>query len=441
MAVRRTLRMNTVEMNMKLWKRTLAIGVIIALASQLYWNVFVNNFRISTSVILLPVLIMTVGSQVHTRTICFVTACTIYIFRLVILLFQGMPLETGLIQVLPGALFYICYGLIFKLQIKNKHIVQMERLIVAVFFCDFCSNVLEVSLQEYLQQRMLPELSVIKYLLMIAAVRTLFAAVALIGEKQYRVLLKNAEHENRYQRLFLMTTGLKNEIYLMHKNTEEIERVMSNAYRLYEKTLTMEELPKEMQQMALEIARDVHEIKKDYIRIIQGIEEEIDEEYDEEKMNFQDLLQILEASTYHMLAEKRLDVRLVYDCQDNFITKEHYILMAVLKNLVNNAIEAIETKEKSGTVCIAERKEGNDYIFEITDDGPGISERQLSNIFKMGYSTKFDEKTGNIYRGVGLVGVKNAVEEQFKGKIDVESETGKGTKFRIMIPAEMLEES
>ena len=43
---------------------------------------------------------------------------------------------------------------------------------------------------------MLPELSVIKYLLMIAAVRTLFAAVALIGEKQYRVLLKNAEHEN-----------------------------------------------------------------------------------------------------------------------------------------------------------------------------------------------------------------------------------------------------
>ena len=219
---------------------------------------------------------------------------------------------------------------------------------------------------------------------MIAVVRTLFAAVALIGEKQYRVLLKNAEHENRYQRLFLMTTGLKNEIYLMHKNTEEIERVMTNAYRLYEKTLMMEELPKEMQQMALEIARDVHEIKKDYIRIIQGIEEEIDEEYDEEKMNFQDLLQILEASTYHMLAEKRLDVRLVYDCQDNFITKEHYILMAVLKNLVNNAIEAIETKEKSGTVCIAERKEGNDYIFEITDDGPGMSERQLSNIFKMG---------------------------------------------------------
>lgn len=433
--------MNTVEMNMKPWKRALAIGVLIALTSQLYWNVFVNNFRISTSVILLPVLIMTVGIQIHTRTICFVTACIIYVFRLVILLFQGMPLEPSLIQVLPGALFYICYGLIFKLQIKNKHIVQMERLIVAIFFCDFGSNVFEVSLQELLQKGVLPAPSVIKYLMMIAVIRTLFAAVVLIAEQQYRALLKKAEHENRYQRLFLMTTGLKNEIYLMHKNTEEIERVMSNAYRLYEKTLTMEELPKEMQQMALEIARDVHEIKKDYIRIIQGIEQEIDEDYDEEKMHFQDLLQILEASTYHMLAEKRLDVRLLYDCRENFVTKEHYILMAVLKNLVNNAIEAIETKGRSGTVRIVEKKEGDNYLFEVTDDGPGISERQLTNIFKMGYSTKFDEKTGNIYRGVGLVGVKNAVEEQFKGSIDVESTPGKGTKFRIVIPAEMLEES
>lgn len=433
--------MNAVEMNMKPWKRIFSIGVIIALTSQLYWNVFVNNFRISTSVILLPVLIMTVGIQIHTRTICFTTACIIYVFRLVILLFQGVPLETGIIQVLPGALFYICYGLIFKLQIKNKHIVRMERLIAAVFFCDFCSNIFEVSLQEYLQQRVLPEPSVIKYLMMIAAIRTLFAAVALIGEKQYRALLTRAEHENRYQRLFLMTTGLKNEIYLMHKNTEEIERVMSNAYRLYERTLTMDELPKEMQQMALEIARDVHEIKKDYIRIIQGIEQEIDEEYDEEKMKFQDLMQILEASTYHMLAEKRLDVRLLYDCQNDFITREHYILMAVLKNLVNNAIEAIETKGKSGTIRISEKKDGDNYIFEVTDDGPGISERQLPNIFKMGYSTKFDEKTGNIYRGVGLVGVKNAVEEQFKGTINVESSLGKGTKFRIVIPVKILEES
>ena len=67
---------------MKSWRRTLAIGFIIAITSQLYWNVFVNNFRVSASVILLPVLIMTVGSQIHTMTICTVTSIIVFLFRI-----------------------------------------------------------------------------------------------------------------------------------------------------------------------------------------------------------------------------------------------------------------------------------------------------------------------------------------------------------------------
>ena len=94
---------------------------------------------------------------------------------------------------------------------------------------------------------------------------------------------------------------------------------MANAYRLYEK-LSEQGLPEEMKQMSLAIARDVHEIKKDYFRIIQGIEQEIGDEYDEEKMSFHDLLQILEASTYHAIRDKRLNIRLIFDCRDNFIT-------------------------------------------------------------------------------------------------------------------------
>lgn len=425
---------------MKSIKRTLLIGVTIALASQLYWNVFVDNFRISTSVILLPILIMTLGMQVHTRTICLVTACIVFVFRISILLFRGGALENVVLQVLPSALFYICYGLMFKLLIKNKHIVKIERLIATIFICDITSNILEVTLQEQFQFGTLAEGTTIKYLVMIAFVRTLIASFILISEQQYRTLLKKSEHESRYQRLFLMTTGLKSEIYLMRKNSEEIERVMSNAYRLYEKISSMD-LSDEMKQMALEIARDVHEIKKDYIRIIQGVEEEIDEEYDEEKMSFQDTLKILESSTYHMLAAKKLNIRLLFDCEDNFITREHYVLMAVLKNLVSNAIEAIETKGRDGEIHISEKKVEDRYVFRVNDDGPGISDRHLPNIFNMGYSTKFDEKTGNIYRGVGLCGVKNAVEEQFGGTINVKSVPGKGTSFCVEIPAGKLEES
>lgn len=425
---------------MKPWKRALLIGVTIALTSQLYWNIFVDNFRISTSVILLPILIMTLGMQIHTRTICLVTACIVYISRIAILLFRGGALEAAVIQVLPNAFFYLFYGLIFKLLIRNKHVVRIERLIMTVFICDLGANILEVTFQEQLQHTMPPDWEKIKYLILIAFIRTLIAGLILIAVQQYKTLLKKSEHENRYQRLFLMTTGLKSEIYLMRKNSEEIERVMSNAYQLYEKILEMQ-LSDEMKQMALEIARDVHEIKKDYIRIIQGVEEEIAEEYDEERMNFQDTLKILEASTYHMLSSKKINIRLFFDCGDNFVTKKHYILMAVLKNLVNNAVEAIETGSRSGEIRISEKQINGCYRFVVDDNGPGISERHLPNIFNMGYSTKFDEKTGNIYRGVGLCGVKNAVEEQFGGTISVKSAQGKGTRFCVEIPAEKLEES
>ena len=43
-------------------KRMVLIGAIVALVSQLYWNLFVYNFRISSSVIVLPVLYLILSS-------------------------------------------------------------------------------------------------------------------------------------------------------------------------------------------------------------------------------------------------------------------------------------------------------------------------------------------------------------------------------------------
>ena len=379
-------------------RRMILIGLIVALVSQLYWNIFINNFRISSSVIILPVLLMTLGKSLSTPLTCAVTAVIVFFFRLFPALHSGTSLLVSAKSVFPNAIFYFCYGIIFS---------------------------------------MTPDKA--GYLFLIALFRTFLASLILMAEGHYRTLLKNEEHENRYRRLFLMTTGLKNEIYFMRKNSEEIESVMANAYKLYEKLNEMD-VPEDMKHMSLAIARDVHEIKKDYIRIIQGIEEEISEEYDEKQMSFQDILKILEDTTYHILENKNVHIQLEFQCSDNFMTEEHYELMAVLKNLVNNAIEAIESDRKFGMIYIEEHLTDGNYVFRVTDDGPGISPRHLPNIFKMGYSTKFDQKTGNIFRGVGLYGVKMTVEEQFKGSIDVESEQGIGTTFTITIPATSLVE-
>ena len=51
-------------------RRMILIGLIVALVSQLYWNIFINNFRISSSVIILPVLLMTLGKSLSTPLTC-----------------------------------------------------------------------------------------------------------------------------------------------------------------------------------------------------------------------------------------------------------------------------------------------------------------------------------------------------------------------------------
>ena len=44
------------------WQTSLLIGAVTALTSQIYLFIFINNFRISPAVILLPVLLMTIDS-------------------------------------------------------------------------------------------------------------------------------------------------------------------------------------------------------------------------------------------------------------------------------------------------------------------------------------------------------------------------------------------
>ena len=408
------------------------ISVLVALSSQLYFSGFAGGFRISASVILLPLLIMTVGEDISTVKICFFTALSVLLLRTLIFMLQGGTAGQAFFLYIPNLCFYISYGVIFSILCQNKHTVTYKKIFGILYCCDFLSNIFEICITP---SALNPENAVttLSVLAGIALVRTAVTWLILVGEKQYRTLLQKEEHEKRYQRLFLMTTGLKNEIYFMKKNSEEIENVMGTAYKLYE-NLSSTDLPPEIKKMSLELAKDVHEIKKDYIRIIKGIENEISEEYDEKQMKFSDILHILYDTTHHLLESKNIDVVLNFNCNDDFITNDHYELMNILKNLVTNAIEAMETGEKGDTVTISQSLVGSEYIFEIKDNGPGISKRHLPNIFKMGYSTKFDTATGNIYRGVGLCGVKATIEETFGGTIEVSSVFGDGTDFIIKIP-------
>ncbi|MBQ4602066.1 MAG: hypothetical protein IJB24_04315, partial [Clostridia bacterium] len=66
-----------------------------------------------------------------------------------------------------------------------------------------------------------------------------------------------------------------------------------------------------------------------------------------------------------------------------------------------NAVEAMETSKKGNRIEISYIHSDGSCIFTVCDNGPGISPRHINNIFKMGYSTKFDPKRTKVSKTTG----------------------------------------
>lgn len=102
----------------------------------------------------------------------------------------------------------------------------------------------------------------------------------------------------------------------------------------------------------------------------------------------------------------------------------------VIDNLLSNALRYTNPK---GNVDVSLSRESNNAVIKVSDDGIGISEKDLPNIFERFY--RADESRARVTggSGVGLAIVKAAVEAH-GGKITASSIKDKGSCFRIELP-------
>ncbi len=101
-------------------------------------------------------------------------------------------------------------------------------------------------------------------------------------------------------------------------------------------------------------------------------------------------------------------------------------IQQVLVNIINNAIESMPG---GGTLIIDTRRRDGEVEISITDTGEGIPEENLSKIFDPFFSTK------GVGKGTGLgLSVSYGIIERHGGRIEVESEVGVGSTFRIILP-------
>ena len=96
----------------------------------------------------------------------------------------------------------------------------------------------------------------------------------------------------------------------------------------------------------------------------------------------------------------------------------------VIENLSKNAVDAMGGE--AGRITLHVEETATHAIIEVTDTGKGIKKKDLSNVFRPGFTTK---KRG---WGLGLSLAKRIIEEYHHGRIFVKnSELGIGTTFRI----------
>jgi PAS domain S-box-containing protein len=127
----------------------------------------------------------------------------------------------------------------------------------------------------------------------------------------------------------------------------------------------------------------------------------------------------LECKNDHSMKSAMLDSDGIHEC---------------ITNLVGNAIDACRMSEDVGETHVLVRtyEENETIVFEVVDDGCGMEYEIKKKVFTNFFTTK-----GLGGTGIGLLRTKKIVQEH-GGSVELESEPGKGSTFKILLPRKRL---
>lgn len=150
---------------------------------------------------------------------------------------------------------------------------------------------------------------------------------------------------------------------------------------------------------------------------------------DPKEVNIAKLAEIAKSDVDIIYQQKVHQITIDDQTKGNAITQaDHMYMLNVIRNLTENAVKYADEGVK---VNILIRKDANNLVVSISDNGWGISPKDQKQIFQQFY--RVPHKNGPNGHGIGLALVKYVVEAH-GGKITVNSEQGKGSTFTFNIP-------
>ena len=136
------------------------------------------------------------------------------------------------------------------------------------------------------------------------------------------------------------------------------------------------------------------------------------------------LLKKIEILISFQTKERNIHSDFIYGKIPQALINPFQIEQAVL-NIINNAIEALDTQGKLTVSTSSERISGRDFVvLEVADNGPGMPKHRVS-----------DATTGRKKgKGFGLL-ITKEIMKYYDGRLNIQSVKGRGTVVKLYIPA------
>lgn len=150
---------------------------------------------------------------------------------------------------------------------------------------------------------------------------------------------------------------------------------------------------------------------------------------DGKAVNLNEIVRTVVGIRVHQMIKK--GIRIILDLAEKILPVKADVtqMQQVILNLVSNAVDAIDEYGTGDKIIIRSRVDGNWIVLEIKDNGPGISEENLSKIFDPFFTTKPPGK------GTGLgLSIAYGIIQEHGGSIVVSSSQSSGSEFIIRLP-------
>lgn len=149
-----------------------------------------------------------------------------------------------------------------------------------------------------------------------------------------------------------------------------------------------------------------------------------------EKTNLLNLLQSCLSEFNNIADQKNIHIEVKIEGKNMNTLTDRILLTQTISNIVSNSIKF---SPKDSTVTVIVNRLDQNMKFEFKDQGPGIHEDEIDNLFERYSMLSAKPTDGESSSGLGLSIVKRYV-ELLEGQVLVENNKSEGANFILLIP-------